>query len=867
MDNKLQETFARSRAAFSDLEREISQTLSTDYFSENERLRAELSQIMEETESLRSELALAKAENERAAAALRQAAENERNSIINAEQSRYHKLFADSYHEGADRLTRLNEAVYEKLGALRAELSSQEGEETVVLRVKTETFLSECSERLEALKKEELERLRALKTETEQALSAMKRDEITPDKYPEPPEQARPAFAASPDSRKKISLEDLIGGKLINNIGIFLLALAVLYTARLPEVPSALKGFLMFAFSISLIASGEILTRKKPTIFSLGLMSGGVACTFVSTALCFFMLHILSSGVSVFLCLLTTALAFVFATRHKSQVVVSFALIGGVTPLLYTDLGESAFFNYAALIYLTGLGLFSLITLFRRRWRVPMFIGFFLNLAAGVVCVSQAIGNNLPGSAGASAAFIIGFFATYTALPLAANYHDKSPFKAPDIALLAMNTFFSGLFMYTALVQSGFKNLTGLMAVLFAAAYAALGQIMERLFLENPERSPADPSADFDGKTAAKRVAALFYITGAAFVVLVVPLQFGREWLSLGWLAEGLIIALFGIIKEQKLFRRAGMTIFCICVAAFLLGDLTGLSGGLFPYKYFAVTAGSVLICAAYTWKGLETVSFPAFRFFAALNLWFYSLYAVYKIFELYRSFKNAGSDRLLVSYSATAPLMFAAQIAATAGLSMLLMSKMRSGAIKRLAAVMAFIAALSCLLFSGASRLSAVNGKEAAAFVLIAVSVISVISLKNAFVVLGGGFGALSEKILVTLSVYSLLTLTAALVSQYDIELTNAVISIIYIAASFGFIAFGFARGRLFLRRFGLGLSVLALVKLFLIDLRHLTPTLKVAAYFAFGVILMAESYIYGRFSKYYKELDDGGEGGENND
>ena len=69
----------------------------------------------------------------------------------------------------------------------------------------------------------------------------------------------------------------------------------------------------------------------------------------------------------------------------------------------------------------------------------------------------------------------------------------------------------------------------------------------------------------------------------------------------------------------------------------------------------------------------------------------------------------------------------------------------------------------------------------------------------------------------------------------------------------------FGFARRYVFIRRFGLGMAALSVVKLFLVDLASLTEGYRILSYFALGVTLIAISFVYQFFSKRL-ELDVGG-------
>jgi uncharacterized membrane protein len=52
-------------------------------------------------------------------------------------------------------------------------------------------------------------------------------------------------------------------------------------------------------------------------------------------------------------------------------------------------------------------------------------------------------------------------------------------------------------------------------------------------------------------------------------------------------------------------------------------------------------------------------------------------------------------------------------------------------------------------------------------------------------------------------------------------------------------------------MRKFGLGLAISAVVKLFIIDLSHLTSGYRIVSYFALGITLVAISFVYQYFNK----------------
>jgi len=92
---------------------------------------------------------------------------------------------------------------------------------------------------------------------------------------------------------------------------------------------------------------------------------------------------------------------------------------------------------------------------------------------------------------------------------------------------------------------------------------------------------------------------------------------------------------------------------------------------------------------------------------------------------------------------------------------------------------------------------------------------------------------------------------LTQNLIAQFNLSFSNAAISIIYVLTALAWIVFGFARRYSLIRKFGLGLAILSVIKLFLIDLARLTQGFQIISYFALGITLIAISFIYQYFNK----------------
>ncbi len=92
---------------------------------------------------------------------------------------------------------------------------------------------------------------------------------------------------------------------------------------------------------------------------------------------------------------------------------------------------------------------------------------------------------------------------------------------------------------------------------------------------------------------------------------------------------------------------------------------------------------------------------------------------------------------------------------------------------------------------------------------------------------------------------------ITSLMVVQFNLDHLNLLLSFAYLALAVTYIIYGFKQRFLFIRYFGLVLTIFALTKLFFWDLRSLEESGRIIAYFGFGFILLIISYIYQQINK----------------
>jgi len=832
IDN-LQNIASRQKELANALETERRSLEESDFVKEAENLKVEVAKFRTDFEKITAEAAKLADENSSLKNALYEHVFNERNSIVSATAERLKIFFRAEIEGEIDRLSAIERNVKARIKYIKKTLAENNIATNEEFDAKLDELTLLMDKKVTEAKSESAWSSGPFSQEEREQLDALKKEEISDD-------QIR-AVA------KKNNVERFVGLNVLNIMGIILLLIGAVTAIRYTytQMSDLLKGVLMFALGGIMLIFGEILNRKKPNVFSLGISAGGIAILYTALAASYFVLQIMGMYPAIALCVLLTVVAFVLSDRYNSQIIAIFALAGGYLPMISAV--EDIAFVYGAMVYFVLLNLLALSVSWKRKWRVMSFIGLSFNIIGTAYICLFAIDTGRYGeplrvlNMVLSITYAVFAFLIYTAIPVISTYKAKTSFKKSDIVLLAINTLFSSLIMYGIFYRFGLEDYTGFLAVVFAVFYLILGWFIEK---------------KFESKEANIRV--LFYITGLAFVVLIIPLQFGRAWLSLGWLAEGVFLAVYGILKSEKKFKVAGFVICILCLAAFLFFDLSWTQRDIFVWKYSAITLGSLLILSAYMYRKIMAGTFVSvYKYFALINVQIYAVYIVHKLgMELHKAYP--GEQVFRISYLVSAASVTAIFLIAYAITRIKLLS---STGIKVLSVLMYCAGIIYMFVNNGynspVASIYMRNTTPDFGITAVGTAILAVLGILSIFVVRD------AMKIIITarkkgiewlplaVSGYCVVLLSQNLIAQYNLSFSSAVISVIYVLASLAWIIFGFVRRFAFVRRFGLALAFFSVVKLFLVDLESMTQGYRIVTYFALGVTLIAISFVYQYFSK----------------
>lgn len=833
MDNDLRSIVNRQKNVLADLETAVLSIENSDVIKENQKLKADLEKLNQAHIQLQNNLKNLYEQNLGLKNALYEQIYNEKTKLINNSREKIQTYFKSNVENESNKLYALENNIKYNIDKMSADLLRNK----VDINDEIFTNLNELSRQVNIkvtqAQKQLAESYGVFSQNANAEYENLKNQQITDEQV----------IAVT----KKNNLERFVGLNLLNGLGILLIIIGTVTAARYTfiQLPDLLKVILMFSVGGIMLGVGELMNRKKPNIFSLGITAGGVGVLYVSLATSYFILGVLSMYAALILCVLMTAVTFFLSTRYNSQIILVLALIGGYMPMF--SLSDSIIFS--AMVYFAVLNLLALLISFKKKWYVSTFVGLGLNIVTVLVILSSAgtmISNyaqNSPNMALLCKIIILLYaffvFVNYTLIPIVSTYKSKVAFNKYDVILLSLNTVFSSLILYFMFYLFKWNNLLGVLAIVFAAIYLYLGGLIERKF------------------KAEKRTQELFYLTGLAFVVLVVPLQFGRVWLSLGWLIEGVVLTVYGILKDEKNFKYAGFIICGFCISAFLMFDIRFeynyfYDYDIFAYKYLAITLGSLAILGTLMYKRtLAALWQRIYKYCAIVNLWFYCIYATVKLnstlFRLYGQDTSYNFFYLSFALITVVTFMiayFTPRITILCDFGTKIISIVLYG--------MGILFLFFINTVTGPVQMfTSVPTTIIGTLILVILGLLSVFAVRDLMkiVVMEKHLGV--EWYPLVVSAYFVVLLTHNLIRQYGLYFSSTWISIIFALNALGWIIFGFAKRYSFIRLFGLGLSLLTVIKVFIIDFASLTRGYLIISYLSLGVILVAISFVYQYFNK----------------
>lgn len=825
---RIDEIIAGYTASVGELRKEFDVIKRDDLFAENNSLRDKINELTELNIRITEHNGKLTAENKRLRNEMYEQCFNEKTKLVESSAQSLDAYFAASVSGEKNRLSQLEEYIKAHIDNLTKQLE--------MYRVDLQ---HEAYSRLQSLRDYvnfELASIRQKNENAEQELLAEKAERLKELKE-------KPLTEEEISRRgKQNNLEVLLGLKVLNRVGVFLILVGVTAAVQFTytRVPDIAKGILVYIFGVFILGLGEFFGRKKPNVFSIGITSGGVAILYIATALCFFTLNVIGMYTALLICVLVTTAAFILARRYNSQTVAAFAIIGGYLPL--SSIAGNETLIYFAMGYFIILNIFSLFIAGIKKWHVAQFIGFGMHVVATFAVVIQLYDTSQGTAQGVTAVcYMFIAFLIYNFIPILSSYRSKTKLLIPDNVMLIINTILGSCGMFGVLWMFGFWSKAGLASVFIAVFYFGVAWLID-------SKMPKEKSCHI-----------LFYITGLMFAVLVIPLQFGVAYLSLGWLIEGVLLLCYGILAENRTFKISGWIICGICLFAFIFADILTY-GDMFFYKYLFITLGSLIILGAILYKKQpHNESGGVFKCVSIVNLWFFLLYTTFAKIEpaLWSITPDYGlSEHIAFVFVVILSIAFAYFIAR--------FKPVTDKPVRIISIVIDIISILILIFINRDGYLYyieiPIGLKIFGTAIIVIVNLLAIFGVYDVVTRLALGRGVGIEWVPIIVSAFFVFLLMQNLVILLDLSLNNIILTGILAATALGWIVFGFARRYHYIRLCGLVLSFVTTAKLFVFDLGYLSTGLRIVSYFMMGVAFLSISFVYQYFRKKL-ELRSGGD------
>ncbi|MBN9298978.1 MAG: DUF2339 domain-containing protein [Filimonas sp.] len=652
-------------------------------------------------------------------------------------------------------------------------------------------------------------------------------------------------------------IEKFIGENLINKIGIAILVLGIAFFVKyaidqewINETGRVCIGFVCGGILVGLAHQ----LRKQYRSFSSVLLGGGLSVFYFTVAFAFHQYHLFSQSAAFIAMVIITAFGVTFSLLYDRIELAILATIGGfITPFLVSN-GDG---NYIVLFsYLCILNAGLLVLAYFKQWRTVNYLSFFFTcLIYGGWIVSKA---------GASSfayigTFIFGaiFYALFIAMNVINNVARKTPFKALDfIILLFVNLSFFGAGLFL-LQQANAVQAKGL----FTASLAVINLVLSYFF--------------FKKTTVDKTFIYLLIGLTLTFISLAAPIQLHGHWITLFWAAE--MVVLLWLFQKSKiqLFRYTSLLLTFLTIASLLM-DWNNVYGNslLIPVILNKACITSIVVVAALSItsklllnKGEETYikTLPSrnigLMYMAVAVILGYITGAIEVVYQFSNRMPDTGMYYIYLSIYTFSFILLVQFFLMT-------ITKVKQGFLLLLFAigVLLYLAALPATYNILLEILQ--SGKHRGHFISYIINIVlfGFLLLQNVRIVRKGDFDAgFTTFFTIAFSLFLVIFFSAEIKNLFiwfrfttaanvenDLQIfIKAGLSILWGLISFAMIWLGMRHKYKPLRVTALVLFGITLFKLFLVDIRDITPAGKIIAFILLGVLLLIISFMYQRLKK----------------
>lgn len=354
-------------------------------------------------------------------------------------------------------------------------------------------------------------------------------------------------------SAHRDQLENLIGGNIINKIGILVTVVGVFigskYAIEKELISATTRIILGYGVAAILCLLGYRL-KTKYIDYSAVLMSGSISIIYFMTYIAHSFYHLFPQPVAFGLMLFTTAFVVSMSIWYNRKIIALLGQVGAYAiPFLLSTGNENLPLLYG---YLSIINIGLLFLSFKRDWKIIYQVAFCASWFIFLVSFLNA--NSLSAGFYANLGLLfINFLIFYTAF-LSHKIINKELYNLGEIVILLINAIAFYLLGYY-IINTVFENDQYLtyFTLVNALVHGALGFWIYRL------------------KLADNSVSLFILGLGIAFITISVPVAFQGNTITVLWAIEALALSFIGYKTKRETYLMLTTSLLLLTMASLVL--------------------------------------------------------------------------------------------------------------------------------------------------------------------------------------------------------------------------------------------------------------------------------------------------------
>ncbi|MBC7862463.1 MAG: DUF2339 domain-containing protein [Bacteroidia bacterium] len=391
--------------------------------------------------------------------------------------------------------------------------------------------------------------------------------------------QQQPKKPVAP--KKPFQIEEYIGGKLVNIIGIIILVIGVSIGVKYAidnELINKLGRIVLGFVAGGILMAFAFFTRKKLKLFSAIILSGSISIMYFTSYAGFAFYQLYEAPFAFAIMVVLTAFTVFAAHIYNYEILAIIALVGAyaIPPLLRDDKGNV----HIMFTYMTILNLGILFISFKKAWNWVTYIAYGLTwLIFGGWMLAYYSGQEDRYFV-TCFSFLNIFFLIFYAMFIAYKVVKKELFSAFDVVRIMTN---SGVYFgigYALLNTKEYEDYLGL----FCLGNALIHLVVAALCFKN--------------KNADKKVVFLILTLVFTFITIAVPVQLEGYKVTMVWFTEMAILWVMAKRFNISLYRHMAFALAILGAASlghdwimfYYSGKDEASQSEMFANKYFLST-------------------------------------------------------------------------------------------------------------------------------------------------------------------------------------------------------------------------------------------------------------------------------------